>query len=105
MLAAAVAVCTSVALSQRFGGGGRGFGGFTRDTGPRPDFPKEGEFHFIRLEYTDLPQLHRGFGFASRDGRGEGSTDGRDDSGRRGTSGPPPPATPPQPHGGRGPER
>jgi hypothetical protein len=70
-LAAAVLVFTGVALSQRFGGG-RGFGGFTRDTGPRPDFPREGEFHFIRLEYTDLPQMHRGFGFASRDGRGEG---------------------------------
>ena len=30
------------------------------------------EFHFIRLEYTDLPQYHRGFGYASRDGAGSG---------------------------------
>src|SRR5437764_13450297 len=31
-----------------------------------------GEFHFIRLEYTDLPQFHRGWGYASRDGTGSG---------------------------------
>ena len=31
-----------------------------------------GEFHFIRLEYTDLPQFHRGWGYSSRDGRGSG---------------------------------
>src|SRR5438105_8748777 len=68
VLAAGVLAGAGIALSQRFGG----FGGFARDTGPRPDFPKEGEFHFIRLEYTDLPQMHRGFGFASRAGRGEG---------------------------------
>lgn len=30
------------------------------------------EFHFIRLEYTDLPQFHRRFGFSSRDGSGSG---------------------------------
>jgi hypothetical protein len=30
------------------------------------------EFHFIRLEYTDLPQYHRRFSYSSRDGRGEG---------------------------------
>ena len=34
--------------------------------------PKEGEFHFIRTEYTDLPQFSRGFGFSSRVGRGRG---------------------------------
>src|SRR5579883_233644 len=39
---------------------------------PRPIFPKNAEYHFVRLEYTDLPQYHRRFGFASRDGRGEG---------------------------------
>jgi len=26
--------------------------------------PKEAEFHFIRMQYTDLPQFHRGFGYA-----------------------------------------
>jgi hypothetical protein len=34
--------------------------------------PKPGEFHFIRLEYTDLPQYHRRFGRSSRDGMGTG---------------------------------
>jgi hypothetical protein len=43
-----------------------------REEGPRLDFPSRAEFHFVRVEYTDLPQFHRGFGFASRDGRGEG---------------------------------
>ncbi len=42
------------------------------DEGPRPVFPSNGEFHFIRLEYTDLPQYHRRWGFSSRDGTGEG---------------------------------
>jgi hypothetical protein len=45
---------------------------FDRDSGPRPEFPARAEFHFIRLEYTDLPQFHRRFGFSSRAGRGEG---------------------------------
>lgn len=31
-----------------------------------------GEFHFIRVEYTDLPQFHRRWGYASRDGMGSG---------------------------------
>jgi hypothetical protein len=30
------------------------------------------EFHFLRLEYTDLPFRHRGYGYSSRDGRGSG---------------------------------
>jgi Domain of unknown function (DUF4159) len=34
--------------------------------------PHEGEFHFIRMEYTDLPQFHRGFGYSSREGQGSG---------------------------------
>src|SRR5215475_12506778 len=34
--------------------------------------PHDAEFHFIRTQYTDLPQYHRGFGFASRDGQGSG---------------------------------
>jgi hypothetical protein len=33
---------------------------------------RNGEFHFIRTEYTDLPQYHRGFGYSSRDGMGSG---------------------------------
>jgi hypothetical protein len=30
------------------------------------------EFHFLRLEYTDLPQFHRRWGYSSRDGVGSG---------------------------------
>jgi len=56
------------ALAQRFGG--LGFQG--HDEGPSAVFPSKGEFHFIRVEYTDLPEFHRGFGFASRSGRGDG---------------------------------
>lgn len=37
-----------------------------------PVFPTEAEFHFIRVEYTDLPEYHRRFGFSSRNGTGEG---------------------------------
>src|ERR1700704_6448681 len=33
---------------------------------------REAEFHFLRLEYTDLPQYHRGWGYSSRDGVGTG---------------------------------
>ena len=42
------------------------------EEGPRPTFPSRAEFHFIRVEYTDLPQYHRRFGFASRNARGNG---------------------------------
>src|SRR5215469_16839012 len=64
------------ALAQRFGGRGGGFGGSfssaQEESGPRPVFPKAGEFHFVRTEYTDLPQYHRRFGFASRNAQGDG---------------------------------
>jgi hypothetical protein len=40
------------------------------DDAPMPVRPAE--FHFIRLQYTDLPQYHRGYGFASRAGTGSG---------------------------------
>jgi Domain of unknown function (DUF4159) len=33
---------------------------------------RNAEFHFIRIEYTDLPQYHRRWGYASRDGTGAG---------------------------------
>jgi len=63
-----------------FGGGGfpgGGFGGrFGGMQGPSDDeaqMPtREAEFHFIRVEYTDLPEHHRGFGYASRMGSGSG---------------------------------
>jgi hypothetical protein len=56
------------ALAQRFGG--LNFEG--HDEGPEATFPAKGEFHFIRMEYTDLPGHRRGFGFVSRNGRGNG---------------------------------
>jgi hypothetical protein len=34
--------------------------------------PHPAEYHFLRLEYTDLPQYHRGFGYSSRSGVGSG---------------------------------
>ncbi len=43
-----------------------------QDEGDRPSFPSKAEFHFIRVQYTDLPQYHRGFGYASRGATGEG---------------------------------
>jgi hypothetical protein len=33
---------------------------------------RDAEFHFIRTEYTDRPEFHRGWGYSSRDGRGTG---------------------------------
>jgi len=62
----AVLLLGAAAYAQRFGGR-RG-----SSESSLPSFPVTGEFHFIRLEYTDLPQYHRGYGFASRDANGEG---------------------------------
>jgi hypothetical protein len=45
---------------------------FRREETERPAFPPSAEFHFIRLEYTDLPQYHRRWGYSSRSGTGEG---------------------------------
>src|SRR5512133_2578822 len=62
----ALGIClVTAALAQRYG--------FQREQeGPRPDSPAGGEFHFMRLGYTDLPQYHRWFGFASRNASGDG---------------------------------
>jgi hypothetical protein len=43
-----------------------------RGEAPPLVFAPNAEFHFIRVEYTDLPQFHRGFGFGSRRGTGDG---------------------------------
>ncbi len=43
-----------------------------KDEGPCPAFPSSAEFHFIRVEYTDLPRYHRRWGYASRGATGEG---------------------------------
>jgi len=53
------------ALAQR----GR-FGIRDEDDEPLP--PRNAEFHFLRLEYTDLPEYHRSWGYSSRDGTGSG---------------------------------
>jgi hypothetical protein len=62
---AALLLITSAGLAQR--------GRFPeREEDDAPMAAREAEFHFIRLEYTDLPEHHRWFGYASRAGRGEG---------------------------------
>lgn len=70
---ATLGLLAAAAVAQR-GRGGRGFGGFQAlpeddDTLPPPH---NGEYHFLRVEYTDLPSRHRGFGFSSRMGQGSG---------------------------------
>jgi hypothetical protein len=72
VISATVLVAALAALAQRFGGGRFGGGIRHGDEGPPPDFPAAAEFHFIRTEYTDLPQFHRRFGFASRNATGDG---------------------------------
>ena len=63
--AAAVALLvTFAAYPQRFR--------YERERMPSAQFASAAEFHFVRVEYTDLPQYHRGWGYSSRDGRGEG---------------------------------
>jgi hypothetical protein len=65
LVLAALLLLTIGALAQRFRIQ-------EEDEGTRPSFPSQAEFHFIRVEYTDLPQYHRRWGYASRDGTGEG---------------------------------
>jgi hypothetical protein len=50
----------------------RGFRVPERDTDDQPLARHDAEFHFIRVEYTDLPQFHRRWGYSSRDGQGAG---------------------------------
>jgi hypothetical protein len=58
-------LCLAAALAQR--------GRFRREGPEIVPWPKrDAEYHFLRVEYTDLPQVHRGFGFASRSGTGTG---------------------------------
>src|SRR5689334_21763481 len=44
----------------------------SRSSGTEIEPQRNAEFHFIRTEYTDLPQFHRGWGYSSRDGTGTG---------------------------------
>jgi hypothetical protein len=62
-LAASLFLAAIAMLAQR--------GGF-RPSAPPMNYAAQAEFHFIRLEYTDLPQYHRGYGYSSRDGLGSG---------------------------------
>ncbi len=59
-------LCIAVAgLAQR--------GRFRASARPAPSIPvREAEFHFLRVEYADLMQARRGFGYSSRDGMGSG---------------------------------
>jgi hypothetical protein len=47
-------------------------GGIQHGSDAPPVFSESAEFHFIRMEYTDLPQFHRRFGYASRNATGQG---------------------------------
>lgn len=58
LVAAGILLCALTVLAQRRGGFGGG-GGFGRGESFVADFPKTGEFHFIRTEYRD----NRGGGF------------------------------------------
>jgi hypothetical protein len=60
-----VMICGIAMLAQRGGG-------IQHGSGAAPDFAQNTEFHFIRVEYTDLPQFHRRFGYASRNATGQG---------------------------------
>jgi hypothetical protein len=63
----ALFLVATAALAQR---------GRFRFEDPEQDAPgmpvRQAEFHFLRMEYADLPQFQRGFGFRSRNGRGRG---------------------------------
>jgi hypothetical protein len=66
LAAAAILAAGLALLAQR---GGR----FRERESAAPAWPvRNGEYHFLRLEFTDLARFHRGFGFASRSGSGSG---------------------------------
>ena len=68
--AAAFLLLTVAAFAQRGGRGGGFRGGRSASNDSEFNFPKEGEFQFMRLEYTDYQR--RGFGFVSRRGQASG---------------------------------
>ena len=77
-IVAVLGALAAAGLAQRgFRGGGFQRGGFgqrvpERGVDPFDEVakPRDGEFHFIRMEYTDLPQYHRGFGYRLAHGPG-----------------------------------
>jgi hypothetical protein len=64
VFAAAVLLLAVAAFAQR--------GRFLEEPSSVSIPPRDAEFNFIRLQYTDSPYYHRGFGYASRDGQGSG---------------------------------
>ena len=68
-----ISLLATAALAQRGrrGGGGFGFGEPTVSS-PDVDFPDDGEFHYLRMEYYDSARYSRGFGFVSRRGQANG---------------------------------
>src|SRR5271170_7058346 len=64
MLAAVVTLASALLFSQR--------PSFRGEEIPSSELPKDGDFHFVRVEYADRPEYHRSFGFSSRSGRGSG---------------------------------
>lgn len=64
LVSAAVLLLAIAAPPQRFR--------FPPEDRVRPAFASKAEFHFVRMEYADLPEYHRRFGFSSRSGTGEG---------------------------------
>src|SRR5437016_1567965 len=47
--------------------------GFFREPDDDVQVPvRNAEYHFVRVEYTDRPEFHRRWGYASRDGMGTG---------------------------------
>lgn len=67
VIIAALVAIAGAGFAQRFGGLR-----FEEHEGAEPSFPTSAEFHFIRTEYTDLPEFHRNFGYASRNANGSG---------------------------------
>ncbi|MBZ5579331.1 MAG: DUF4159 domain-containing protein [Acidobacteriia bacterium] len=48
------------------------FRGFGEEESAVETPPRPAEFHFLRMQYNDLPGYQAGFGFRSRNGRGRG---------------------------------
>src|SRR6202163_2324666 len=69
LLIVAIAFVAIAAFAQR--GRFEAPGGAQREDEKRAP-ARNAEFHFLRLEYTDLPQYHRRWGYVSRDGTGSG---------------------------------
>ena len=65
---AALVVIAATAFAQR--------GGFQRDPGrDSKSFPTQGEFHFVRVEYTDLPAIPARFRLPLPQRPGDGMVD------------------------------